>query len=76
MITITVDVSPKTATDKTGEWSVDEEGCVISPISDTQAHLTVKDGASAVPEVHVVWTANDGSKVAASLEYSFQNALP
>lgn len=76
VITITVDVSPKTATDKTGEWSVDEEGCVISPISDTQAHLSVADSASEIPEVHVVWTANDGSKVAASLEYSFQNALP
>lgn len=76
VVTITVDVAPKDADDKTGSWSVDNEGCVIVPISDTQAHLKTADGSSEIEMVRVNWTANDGGGTAAMIEYQFKNPLP
>ena len=74
IVTITVDVSPKNATDKTGNWSVDNDQCVIVPISDTQAHLKTANGGP--NEVHVTWQANDGSGVQSMIEYIFLDAVP
>lgn len=76
VVTVTIDVAPKDADDKTGSWHVDKEGCTIVPISDTQAYLSVADSTSEIDEVHVNWTANDGSGTAAMIEFAFKNAVP
>lgn len=69
IVTITVDVSPKDATDKTGSWHVDNDQCEIIEISDNQARLSTKNGGP--NDVHVTWVANDGSGVQAMIEYTF-----
>lgn len=76
VITITVEVAPKDADDKTGSWYVDNEGCTIVPISDTEAYLSVADSSSEISEAHVTWVANDGGGVQSMIEYSFVNAVP
>ena len=68
-VTITVEVSPKDATDKTGSWSVDNDQCEITPISETQARLQTKNGGP--NDVHVTWSANDGGGTQAMIEYTF-----
>ncbi|AKJ73994.1 scaffolding protein SbcC-like protein [Salmonella phage 36] len=42
VVTITVEVAPKDADDKTGSWHVYNDQCEIIPISDTQARLSTK----------------------------------
>lgn len=74
VITITVEVSPKDADDKTGSWYVDNDQCEIRPISETQAYLSVKNGGP--NDVHVTWSANDGSGVQSMIEYTFIDAAP
>lgn len=74
VITITVDVAPKDADDKTGSWSVDNDQCEIVPISDTQARLSTKNDGS--NDVHVTWVANDGGGTQAMIEFTFLTGTP
>ncbi len=69
VVTITVDVSPEDAHDKTGTWHVDNDQCQITPRDDNSAMLSVKNGGP--NDVHVTWVANDGSGVQAMIEYTF-----
>lgn len=65
VVTITVEVAPKDADDKTGSWNVDNDQCEIIPISDTQARLSTKnDGTN---DVHVTLVANDGGGTQATI---------
>ena len=68
-MTVTVEVSPKHADDKTGTWHVDNDQCEIISLSDTQARLSTKNEGS--NEVHVTWAANDGSGTQAMIPFTF-----
>lgn len=74
VITITVEVAPKDADDKTGSWHVDNDQCEIIPISDTQARLSTKNDGS--NEVHVTWVANDGGGTQAMIPFTFLTGTP
>lgn len=68
-VTVTVEVSPRSADDKTGTWHVDNDQCEILPLNDTQARLSTKNEGS--NEVHVTWAANDGSGTQAMIPFTF-----
>lgn len=68
-VTVTVEVSPRNADDKTGSWHVDNDQCEIISLSDTQARLSTKNEGS--NEVHVTWAANDGSGTQAMIPFTF-----
>ena len=74
VITITVEVAPKDADDKTGSWHIDNDQCEIAPISDTQARLSTKNEGS--NEVHVTWVANDGGGTQAMIPFTFLAGTP
>lgn len=69
VITITASVSPSDAYDKTGNWSVDNSECSITPRDDNSAMLATKNGGP--NEVRVTWEANDGSGVRAMIPFTF-----
>ncbi len=69
VVTISVEVSPKNAHDKTGTWHVDNDQCQITQRDESSALLSVKNGGP--NDVHVTWEANDGSGVQAMIEYTF-----
>lgn len=73
VIIISVSVSPSDADDKTGNWSVDNDQCIITPRDDSSAMLTTKNSGS--NDVHVTWEANDGSGVRAMIPYTFIDSV-
>lgn len=69
-VTITAEVSPKDATDKTGSWHVDDQGKgSIETINETTARFTPT--RSFIGDVHITWVANDGSDVRGMVEIKY-----
>lgn len=65
----TVDVSPKNATNKAGEWSASSTGIKIEKIGDHVVDVTGLGGF--IGKFYIYWTATDGSDVQAMLPFEY-----
>lgn len=67
---VSAEVSPKDATDKTGHWTVDDPAKgTIQVLNDSQIEFTPT--RSFIGDVHITWTANDGSGVQGMVEVTY-----
>ncbi|QVW27731.1 scaffolding protein [Hafnia phage Pocis76] len=67
---IIAEVSPKTATDKTGSWHVDDDSKgTIEVTNEAMAKFT--PASNFVGDVHITWVANDGSGVQGMVEITY-----
>lgn len=70
VFTVSAEVSPIDATDKTGKWTLDVpiKG-TIKELSDSKIEFTPASGF--IGDVHIIWTANDGSGVQGMIEVTY-----